>query len=169
MLSSWQNLSRPSIRSALLQLNEDFVWAKRNIPQMESMQAREGTKNEDHFANNQQTSLLSIISALEMWKGLQKHQTWHCISRNQLNHSPSPFSTHSSTASFQDSLLSKTNYAFLDCFSFHVYTTAIHHFIAAWQAPRKPPSTCNCAIGNDVILLEAWSTFDSRYLAHFIM
>ena len=52
---------------------------------------------------------------------------------------------------------------------------AIRHFIAACQAPRKPVLTGGLhhaavlSIANDIILLEAWSTFYPRYLAHFIM
>ena len=51
----------------------------------------------------------------------------------------------------------------------------IHHFIAAYQAPRKPILTGELhhaavpSIANDIILLEVWSNFEPRYLAHFIM
>ena len=63
MLSSRQILSRPSIRSTLLQLNEKLEWVRRNIPQVAKLeQARKGSANEDHFANNQWESLLQITN-----------------------------------------------------------------------------------------------------------
>ena len=52
------------------------------------------------------------------------------------------------------------------------YTTAIHQFIATSQAPRKLVLTgqLHHAINRQLILiLGAWSTFDPRYLAHFVI
>ena len=52
---------------------------------------------------------------------------------------------------------------------------AIRHFIAACQVLRKPVLTgelhhaAALSIPNDIILLEAWSTFNPRYLVHFVM
>ena len=66
-----------------------------------------------------------------------------------------------------DSLVSTTNYTSLvaspSIIKNNLHTTAIRHFIA-----RKPNR--GCAVNRQWRnTLEAWSTFDPRYLAHFVM
>ena len=103
-----------------------------------------------------------------MWKGLQKHGA---ASGWIIRHFPS--STRLVwTASFcwHCSLL-HTHGIWISLSL--AYTTAISHFIAAWEAPDPTGSTasygCSCVARCQSPMtstLEAWSTFDPRYLAH---